>query len=295
MLELFGDGDASTQGTSESAHERCNRLPRKRRAKQREHPSLRNDALQLFGDGDASAEGTSESTHERCNRLRRESPAKQREHPSLRNDALQLFGDGDVSVSGRWDCGEMDIICGFCNTKMWIKERSAKLNNHPQFSMCCENGKVLLPNLPATSQELEVLLTSKESNVVKFRDQIRMYNSVLAFTSFGAKVDELVIGGRGSYSFRIQGELYHKIRSLCPAEGPQFAQLYIHDTKHEHQNRHAVMPSLDPTTLDRLLTMMYNMNPYVEVFKMARDMMATKGAPMDLKLRLIAFRTKDAR
>jgi hypothetical protein len=55
------------------------------------------------------------------------------------------------------------------------------------------------------------------------------------------------------------------------------------------------MPSLDPTTLDRLLTMMYNINPYVEVFKMARDMMATEGAPMDLKLHLIAFRTKDAR
>jgi hypothetical protein len=41
--------------------------------------------------------------------------------------------------------------------------------------------------------------------------------------------------------------------------------------------------------------MMYNINPYVEVFKMARDMMATEGAPMDLKLRLIASRTKDAR
>jgi hypothetical protein len=48
------------------------------------------------------------------------------------------------------------------------------------------------------------------------------------------------------------------------------------------------MPSLDPTTLDRLLTMMYNINPYVEVFKMVRDMMATEGAPTDLKLRLIA-------
>jgi len=55
------------------------------------------------------------------------------------------------------------------------------------------------------------------------------------------------------------------------------------------------MPSLDPTTLDRLLTMMHNTNPYVEVFKMARDMMATEGALMDLKLRLIASRTKDAR
>jgi hypothetical protein len=124
-----------------------------------------------------------------------------------------------------------------------------------------------------------------------------MYNSVLAFTSLGAKVDESVIGGPGSYSFRIQGEFYHKIKSLCPTEGqrPQFAQLYIHDTKREHQNRHAVMPSLDPTTLDRLLTMMYNINPYVEMFKMARDMMATKGAPMDLKLHFIASRTKDAR
>jgi len=71
--------------------------------------------------------------------------------------------------------------------------------------------------------------------------------------------------------------------------------LYIHDTKCEHQNRHAVMPSLDPTTLDRLLTMMYNINPYVEVFKMARDMIAIEGVPMDLKLRLIAFRIKDAR
>ncbi len=55
------------------------------------------------------------------------------------------------------------------------------------------------------------------------------------------------------------------------------------------------MPSLDPMKLDRLLTMMYNINPYVEVFKMARDMMATEGAPMDLKLCFIASWTKDAR
>jgi len=39
---------------------------------------------------------------------------------------------------------------------------------------------------------------------------------------------------------------------------------------------------------------MYNINPYVKVFKMARDMMDIEGAPMDLKLRLIASRTKDA-
>jgi hypothetical protein len=119
---------------------------------------------------------------------------------------------------------------------------------------------------------------------------------MLAFTSFIAKVDESVTRGTGPYSFRIQSEFYHKIETLCPTKGqrPQFAQLYIHDTKHEHQNRHAVMPSLDPTTLDQLLTMMYNINPYVKMFKMARDIMATEGAPMDLKLRLISSRTKNA-
>jgi len=51
---------------------------------------------------------------------------------------------------------------------------------------------VLLPNLLATPQKLEVFLTSKKNNAVKFQDQIRMYNSMLAFNSFSAKVDESV-------------------------------------------------------------------------------------------------------
>jgi hypothetical protein len=82
-----------------------------------------------------------------------------------------LFGDKDVLALTRWDCGEMNTICGFYNVKMWIKEQLAKSsNNNPQFSLCCENGKILLPNLPATSQELEVLLINKKRSVVKFRN-----------------------------------------------------------------------------------------------------------------------------
>ncbi len=101
-------------------------------------------------------------------------------------------------------------------------------------------------NLLATPQELEVLLTSKESSAVKFRDQIRMYNSVLAFTSLGAKVDESVTRGPRLYSFRIQGELYHKIGSLCLVEGqrPQFAQVYIHDMKRDIKTGMLLCPRL---------------------------------------------------
>jgi hypothetical protein len=152
-----------------------------------------------------------------------------------------------------------------------------------------------LSNLLTTSQELEVLLTNKKRNAVKFQDQIRMYNLMLAFTSLGAKVDESVTRDNEPYSFRIQGEFYHKIGSMCPVKGhrPQFAELYIYDIENKRQNRHAIMPSLDPTMLDRLLTMMYNINPYVEVFKMAKDMMATEGVPTNLKLSFIASCTKD--
>jgi hypothetical protein len=92
-------------------------------------------------------------------------------------------------------------------------------NNNPQFYLCCENGKVLLPSLLITLQELEVLLINKKKSAIKFQDQIHMYNLVLAFNSFGAKVYESITRGTRPYSFRIQGELYHKTGSLCLVEG----------------------------------------------------------------------------
>jgi hypothetical protein len=53
--------------------------------------------------------------------------------------------------------------------KCGLKKQLAKLsNNNPQFSLCCENGKILLSSLPTTLQELEVLLTNKEKSAFKF-------------------------------------------------------------------------------------------------------------------------------
>ncbi len=93
--------------------------------------SLENHVPHIDGPAEFN-QGTLESAHERRNRLQKKRHAKQREHPSFRNDELQLFGDEDASAPGPWDYGEMDTICGFCNAKMWIKERSTKLtNNNP--------------------------------------------------------------------------------------------------------------------------------------------------------------------
>ncbi|GKF93369.1 hypothetical protein Tco_0280088, partial [Tanacetum coccineum] len=62
---------------------------------------------------------------------------------------------------------------------------------------------------------------------------------MFAMTSFGAKVDDSVNKGRGPYVFKVSGQIYHWIGSLCPEEGhdPRFLQLYIYDTQDEVANR----------------------------------------------------------
>ncbi len=85
--------------------------------------------MQLFEE----SVGPSQMPQGRNNRPRRERRTVRqaaRAQPSLGNDALQLFTNEDVSALARWDYGKMDRICGFCNAKMWIKERLAKSNNN---------------------------------------------------------------------------------------------------------------------------------------------------------------------
>ncbi|GKA31176.1 DNA helicase [Tanacetum coccineum] len=61
---------------------------------------------------------------------------------------------------------------------------------------------------------------------------------MFSMTSLGAQIDESINNGRGPYVFKISGQLYHWIGSLCPTEGepPRFLQLYIYDTDNEVEN-----------------------------------------------------------
>ncbi|GKD72991.1 hypothetical protein Tco_1331273, partial [Tanacetum coccineum] len=55
----------------------------------------------------------------------------------------------------------------------------------------------------------------------------------------GAKIDESINAGRGPYVFKVSGQIYHRIGSLCPppGEAPRFLQLYIYDTDNEVENK----------------------------------------------------------
>ena len=192
--------------------------------------------------------------------------------------------------------GNMTYKCSECGAMMWLDERVNKSVRLPVFSTCCAKGKVILPPLQKLPSSLDILLTGTDPRSRTFRQKIRMYNSALSFTSLGAKIDQQVTGTSGVYTFRIHGEMYHKIGSLLPDSEtqPQFAQIYIYDTDHEIQNRSNIMPGLDLSILTELQQMLHDINPYVNIFRQAGNLLKHNPS-LDLKLVITNNRTKDPR
>lgn len=125
---------------------------------------------------------------------------------------------------------------------MWYQERKNKSRNsaQPKYNMCCSNGNVQIPFLPQPPPLLQHLMfdhSATESK--KFQDNIRLYNSMFAFSSPGFKVDKGIKAGKGPPTIRIQGQACHRIGSMIPLPGkrPKFVQLYLYDTNNELKNR----------------------------------------------------------
>ncbi|GJT79832.1 ATP-dependent DNA helicase PIF1 [Tanacetum coccineum] len=190
--------------------------------------------------------------------------------------------------------------CSMCNATMWYNERSKKSRKAvtPTFSLCCQEGKVLLPKFNDTPQPLKKLLDYNDPTTSRFKDQIRVYNSMFCFTSFGARIDHSVNSGRGPYTFRINGQNYHRMGSLLPAEGvpPRYAQLYFFNTQNEIRNRmSAFMSKETPETVDKnivanLTQMLDQTSVMAKLFRMAKEWCRSHG-DANFGLRLLSERT----
>jgi len=166
---------------------------------------------------------------------------------------------------------------------MWHQERNKhnRKKSRPTFGLCCKQGKIKLPPLKNPPAYLEQLLRYNErGEASNYRQNIRYYNSLFAFTSMGGHIDhEINRQGGGPYVFRLNGQNYHQIGTLLPKEGshPKFAQLYIYDTENEVQNRIRASTSkgnkqqLDENIVSGLLEMLDENNSLVKTFRMARD------------------------
>ncbi len=120
------------------------------------------------------------------------------------------------------------------------------------------------------------LITTHATEAKEFRENIRNYNNAFAFTSLGVKIDSSIYGVRGIYTFRIQGELCHRISTLLPQEGeePKFAQLYIYDCNSEYRAQMRVNHlhnKVDIHTVLQIQQMIERYNPYVTAYRTAKE------------------------
>jgi len=108
----------------------------------------------------------------------------------------------------------------------------------------------------------------------------------------GGRIDNSVNDGRSAYVFRISGSNRYKIGTLLPPSGfiPKFAHLYIHDTSNELSNRLNALgycSDIRGNIVQGLQEMLDSVNPYVAIFRRARDMLHDHGELLDVRIRII--------
>ncbi|XP_061341343.1 uncharacterized protein LOC133287696, partial [Gastrolobium bilobum] len=203
-----------------------------------------------------------------------------------------------------WEAGDPTFVCEKCGAHMWYEERNQKDRKPitPEFSLCCVNGKVKLPLLKLPPDALLKLHDNSNVKSRHFLRNIRAYNMIFSFTSFGAKVDESVNQGSGPYYFRVGGRVHHLIGNLIQADNhtPKFAQLYIYDTDNEVDNRLGCLSNvnsedmLDLDIVRSLKEMLDEHNSIAQSFRYAKDRYREDDFSR-VKLRLIQKRGSDGR
>ena len=127
----------------------------------------------------------------------------------------------------------MQHECKFCQALKYPGEA---------LGLCCNNGTVLLNDFQGTPEPLLSLLQGQLPESQHFLNNLRSYNAAFQMTSFGHERRK-----EGNYmpTFRIQGQVYHRIGSLLPMDGDEhrFIQIYfMGDSVEEASQRAKVVP-----------------------------------------------------
>ena len=158
----------------------------------------------------------------------------------------------------RFILGKLTKECTHCGASRFDHEKTN----------CCHNGKISLPALKPYPQDMKALLNRNSAQAQNFMDNIRKFNSAMAFVSFGARI--AIPQVYGPYCFKIHGQLCHQTGSLFPEQGkvPLYSQLYIIEgdqavesrlqQRENHKGRRDTMEMLTET--------MSRINLYAEIY-----------------------------
>ncbi|XP_045831092.1 uncharacterized protein LOC123922418 [Trifolium pratense] len=220
-------------------------------------------------------------------------------------DVFKSNLNASSEIEGVINFGMPEFTCKWCNAELWYEERAEKSRHglDIEFSLCCSKGKVELPLLKKPPELLLALINGCDRRSKNFQENYRAFNSMFAFTSLGGQINYNINDGGGPPQFILSGQNYHRIGSLLPEVGttPKFAQLYIHDTQNEVNNRAAVFRSdnnkkepIDISLVKDLKEMIDYCNPLAKSFRKVRDAIQS-GTTHNLSLRLYRKRTNDSR
>lgn len=208
----------------------------------------------------------------------------ERAHQQARLDQqLPLGCRPYVEPDARFNLGSMNVECPECGALHFDSEKlTASTRDVKKFGLCCLQGKVRLPALLDPPEQMLHLL--RHVTNAPFREKIRQYNSAFAFTSVGVKLDESITQSSGPYAFKIHGGLYHKTGALVAEEGrnPSYAQLYILDPEEalnqrvENNRGSHGQALLDGPTMQVIQDILYEVNPYINLYKNAHQIMSEK-------------------
>ena len=194
----------------------------------------------------------------------------------------------------------MDHVYRHCGALHWLLERSTgsgSSNAHPLFAMCCSCGDIELPPVAPPPEQLSYFFTAPTPQADRFRQHIRQYNAALAFTSLGVEVDNSINeGGGGPPTFRIHGELCHRLGSLLPRHGdrPTYAQLYIYDPREALEHRMQRNTTLDPVIMERSQTLILRHHRWAQIFKHAQEVFEHDRCE-NISIQLAANHNRDRR
>ena len=207
-----------------------------------------------------------------------------------------MLGQND----GYIDFGECSYVCAYCGALFWHEE-CAKNSSKLKYNLCCQGGKISLPLPKQTPPFLDKLFDYKGGvKTSKFRENIRAYNFMFSFTSFGANIQSEINKSTGPHIFKISGQIHHLMGSLVPPkdEPPKFAQLYIYDTEHELENRLKTFHNendsknlLDLEVIQGLTELLNETNKLVKLCRTIKDRFK-ENSIIPLKLKLLEKRKR---
>uniref|UniRef100_A0A8D8QFU6 Helitron helicase-like domain-containing protein n=1 Tax=Cacopsylla melanoneura TaxID=428564 RepID=A0A8D8QFU6_9HEMI len=162
----------------------------------------------------------------------------------------------------------MNVVCPHCKALKYENESPG---------LCCASGKVKLAPLVRPPEPLYSLVSGTGSDSKHFLTHIQNYNNCFQMTSFGATK---VVQENFMPTFKIQGQIYHRVGPLLPTPNGEhkFLQIYfMGNSPQEVDQRCLHNRSVKRPIVEQLQNLFHEHNQLITLFKTALDRMPSNN------------------